>query len=95
MGHAMSNFFWCVINGASNINFFWPRPLGPGEESKGQISFNFNYKVNFKDFYAKLCACFTTKTYANCLSLIIIFQYAFCARNVASAIPIIILEGRF
>ena len=25
--------------------------------SKGQISFNFNYKVNFKDFYAKLCVC--------------------------------------
>ena len=28
---------------------FLPRPLGPWEESKGQISFNFNYKVNFKD----------------------------------------------
>ena len=31
--------------------FFGPAPpLGPGEGSKGQISFNFNYKVNFKDF---------------------------------------------
>ena len=30
---------------------------GPGEGSKGQISFNFNYKVNFKDFYTKLCVC--------------------------------------
>ena len=28
----------------------------PGEGSKGQISFNFNYKVNFKDFfYQTLC----------------------------------------
>ena len=34
--------------------FFAP---GPGEGSKGQISFNFNYKVNFKDFYIKLCLC--------------------------------------
>ena len=25
--------------------------------SKGQISFNFGYHVNFKDFYTKLCAC--------------------------------------
>ena len=30
---------------------------GPGEGSKGQISFNFNSKVNFKDFYTKLCVC--------------------------------------
>ena len=29
----------------------------PGEGLKGQISFNFNYKVNFKDFYSKLCVC--------------------------------------
>ena len=29
---------------------------GPGEGSKGQISFNFNHKVNFKDFlYQTLC----------------------------------------
>ena len=25
--------------------------------SKGQISLNFNYKVNLKDFYTKLCVC--------------------------------------
>ena len=34
-----------------------PAPWGPGKGSKGQISFNFNYKVNFKDFYTKLCGC--------------------------------------
>ena len=34
---------------------FCPTPSGPGEGSKGQISFNFNYKVIFKDFYTKLC----------------------------------------
>ena len=34
--------------------FFCSAPWGPG--SKGQISFNFNYKVNFKDFlYQTLC----------------------------------------
>ena len=37
--------------------FFGPAPWGPVEGSKGQISFNFNYKVNFKDFYTKLCVC--------------------------------------
>ena len=29
--------------------FFGPAPRGPGEGPKGQISFNFNYKKNFKD----------------------------------------------
>ena len=46
------------MNGACNVKlFFGPAPWGPGEGSKGQISFNFNYKVNFKDFYTKLCVC--------------------------------------
>ena len=36
---------------------FGPAPWGPGEGSKGQKSFNSNYKVNFKDFYTKLCVC--------------------------------------
>ena len=35
--------------------FLTPPPWGPWEGSKGQISFIFNYKVNFKDFYTKLC----------------------------------------
>ena len=30
--------------------FLKPAPWGSGEESKGQKSFNFNYKVYFKDF---------------------------------------------
>ena len=34
------------MNGARNGNFFGPAPWGPGDGSKGQISFNFNYKVN-------------------------------------------------
>ena len=29
-----------------------------GVRSKGQISLNFGYHVNFKDFYTKLCVCF-------------------------------------
>ena len=28
-----------------------------GMRSKGQISLNFGYNVNFKDFYTKLCVC--------------------------------------
>ena len=34
--------------------FFAPPP---GALERGQISFNFNYKVNNKDFYTKLCVC--------------------------------------
>ena len=42
--------------GRATAFFFGPAPWGPGEGSKGQISFNFNYKVNFKDFYREtLC----------------------------------------
>ena len=33
-----------------------PPPWGPGEGSKDQISFNFNYKVDFI-FHTKLCVC--------------------------------------
>ena len=43
------------MNGACNITIFFTPP--PGDWSKDQISFNFNYKVNFKDFYSKLCVC--------------------------------------
>ena len=52
-------FVWVThMYGARNVKFFFgPAPWGPGEGSKGQISFNFNYKVNFKDFYSKLCVC--------------------------------------
>ena len=35
------------------LSFDW----GPGEWSKGQISLDFNNKVNFKDFYSKLFVC--------------------------------------
>ena len=41
--------------GCATSNFFLALP--PGAGSKGQISFNFNYKVNFEDFYTKLCVC--------------------------------------
>ena len=43
------------MNGARNEKKNGLAPWGPGEGSKGQISFNFNYKVNIKDFYTKLC----------------------------------------
>ena len=47
------------MNGACNVKlFFGPAPWGPGEGSKGQISFNFNYIVQsqFQRFlYQTLC----------------------------------------
>ena len=48
------NQIWCVSYShekGTQRKIFGPAPRGRGEGSKGQISFNFNYKVNFKDFY--------------------------------------------
>ena len=42
--------------GVQRQTFLAP-PLGPGEGSKGQIPLKFNYKVNFKYFYTKICVC--------------------------------------
>ena len=43
--------------------FFGPAPWGSGEGSKGQISFNFNYKVNFKDFFPNFVRVLTNERY--------------------------------
>ena len=47
--------------------FFGLATWGPGEGPKGQISLNFNYKVNFKDFFKLNFVCLLTnkryKTY--------------------------------
>ena len=52
------------MNGARNVKFsFDPAPLGPGEGSKGQISFKFNYKVNFKDFLTNFACVLTNERY--------------------------------
>ena len=55
------NQIWCVSYshewGAQRQIIFGPAPWGPGEKSKDQISFNFNYKVDFKDFYSNFCVC--------------------------------------
>ena len=48
------------MNGACNVNFFWPAHWGPGVGSKGQISFYFNYKVNFKVFFIPNFVCVLT-----------------------------------
>ena len=45
------------MNGACNSQKIGPASWGPGEGSKGQISFNFNFKVDFEDFNSKLCVC--------------------------------------
>ena len=51
------NQIYSHVWGVQRQPFFCPAPWGPGEGSKGHISFNFNYIVNFKDFYTKLCVC--------------------------------------
>ena len=43
--------------------FFGPAPWGPREGSKGQISFNFNYKVNFKKFYTNFVCVLKNERY--------------------------------
>ena len=45
-----------ACNSKKNI---WP----PAEGSKGQISFNFNYKVNFKDFIPNFVFVLTNERY--------------------------------
>ena len=54
------NQIWCLSYlykcHMQQHHFFWvPAPWGLGEGPKCQISLNLNYKVDFKDFYTKLC----------------------------------------
>ena len=53
------------MNGACNSKHFLVPPPGPGEMLKGQISLNYNNKMNFKDFIPKIVCCFTDKSYKN------------------------------
>ena len=48
------------MNGACISTFFGP---APGEGSKGQVSLNYNYKVNFKDFILNCVCVFTNERY--------------------------------
>ena len=47
---------WRAEQNASKV-FILGSNWWPWGEVKGQISFNFGYHVNFKDFYTKLCVC--------------------------------------
>ena len=49
----------CIGRATSNL-FLAPTP---GALSRGQISYNFNYKVNFKDVYTKLVCVLTNERY--------------------------------
>ena len=52
------------MNGARNVKKnFGPAPWGPREGLKGQISFNFNYKVNFKIFIPNFVCVLTNERY--------------------------------
>ena len=48
---------------ATAIIFFCTASWGSEEGSKGQISFDFNYKVNFKDFIANFVCVLTKERY--------------------------------
>ena len=66
---------------AHHIFYIDPVPWGPGEGTKGQISFNFNYKVNFKDFYSKLCVCSHKWPVQNILDEFFILSPGSCRRG--------------
>ena len=53
------------MNGAFNSTLVLAMsPGGPGEKSKGQIPYNFNNKVNFKEFlYQTLSVFYQIKRY--------------------------------
>ena len=55
-----------------------PPPPPPGEGSIGQILFN--YKVNFKDFYTKLCVCSNKWKIQNISDAIFILSPGSCPR---------------
>ena len=70
------------MNGARNVKkFFGPTPWGPGEGSKGQISFNFNYKVNFKDFYSNFVCVLTNERYKTYQTVFFILSPGSCPRG--------------
>ena len=68
---------WGVVLGPWGVV---KRTWGPGEWSIGQISFNFNYKVNFKDFYTKLCVLFSQMKDTNISDGILILLPGSCPR---------------
>ena len=77
------NQIWCVSYSHERgvqLHFFLV-PL-PGEGSKGQISFNFNYKVNFKDFFTKQCVCSHKSKIQNISDRIFILSPWSCPRDV-------------
>ena len=61
------NQIWCVSYSQEwDVQwqcFFCHAPWGPGEGSKGQISFNFKYKVSFKDFIPNFVCVLANKRY--------------------------------
>ena len=55
-GHVVYRRGWRAERNASKI-FILGSNWWPWGEVKGQISLNFGYHVNFKDFYTKVCVC--------------------------------------
>ena len=51
------------MNGGGQQHLFCPAPRGPGEETKGQISFIFNYKVISKIFITIFVCVLTNERY--------------------------------
>ena len=79
------NQIWCVSYshewGVQQQIFFGRALWGPGEGSKGQISFNFNFKVNFKDLFTKLCMCSPKRKTQNVSDRLFILLPGSCPRG--------------
>ena len=71
------------MNGACNGSYFFAPPpgaLGRGQKVKYHL-FDFNYRVNFKDFYTKLCVCSHKWKIQNILDGIFILSPGWCPRG--------------
>ena len=61
-----SNQIWsvsCSREWGAQRHIFYPAPWGPGEGAKGQVSLNFNYKVNYKYFKQSVVCLLTDERY--------------------------------
>ena len=61
----------------------------PGEGSKGQISFNFNHKVNFKDFIPNFVCVLTNERYKTYR-----MGFLFCRLGHALGVGLGVLRGQ-
>ena len=67
--------------GRATVKKLAPSPGALGKGQKGKISFNFNYKVNFKDFYSNFVCVLTNERYKTYQTGILILLPGSCPRG--------------